>query len=505
MTMHFPLLIRVDASKEMGTGHAMRMLALAQAWQGRGGSVQFATIEMPPQLVSRLRAGQVEVISLCEVAGGSIRRGSRRDATHTAALAKQIGAAWVVADGYVFDSTFQTTIQQAELSCAMVTDFDYCDPWNCELILNQNPHAIHEPYSNSVDSCKRLLGTRFALLRQEFLEVQAAPEDRDAVDPRRVLITLGGSDPDNATGRLLALLDQSEHAELAIRVLVGAANPHRLDLEHAAATSRHRVDVMTNVQEMSGQYRWADGIISAGGSTCWEWLYFGLPGAILVIADNQFPIYRELTSAGTATGLGTLEALRRNGSAAGQGLGQLLRTMHCCPRRPTQYRHLVDGYGASRVAAELDTGIWLRQANDNDRQLYFDWANDPEVRQNSLCSEKIEWQSHCQWFDGQLNSADARLLVALREETPVGQIRFNRTPEDEWNVGFSVCGAARGTGVGKELVRLGSAWMDHEALAPLVATVKADNHASALCFSRLGWETMPTESSTRLRYRKAAP
>jgi len=501
--MRSPLLIRADASTETGTGHVMRMLALAQAWQRRGGKVHFAATEMPPLLVSRIRDEQIDVTLLGGVDDTVIRRGSEQDAALTAALARQLGAAWVVADGYVFDGPFQNTIRQAALRCAIVTDFDFCKSWDCDLILNQNPHAIQEPYASSVDGCKRLLGTQFVLLRREFLDKEAVAEARGGDDQATLLITLGGSDPEDATGLILQLLAGWKHSELSIRVIVGAANPHRRHLEELAAMSKHRVELLVNVQDMPRQYQWADGIVSAGGSSCWEWLYFGLPGAIVVIADNQAPIYRELTSVGAATGLGTLESLQTEESAAREALEQFLERVHPGQRDPTRYRHLVDGHGASRVAAALDSGVWLRCATENDRQLYFDWANDPDVRLNSLCSDKIEWQSHCEWFDRQLATTDARLLVGMREDRPVGQIRFNRTHEDEWNVGFSVANDARGTGVGKELVRLGTGWMSHERLSPLVATVKVGNQASARCFIRLGWAEIPTDDSTLLRFRLA--
>ena len=47
---------------------------------------------------------------------------------------------------------------------------------------------------------------------------------------------------------------------------------------------------------MEQQYEWADGVISAGGSTCWEWLYYGLPAAIVTLAKNQLPIIQALTN-----------------------------------------------------------------------------------------------------------------------------------------------------------------------------------------------------------------
>ncbi len=462
----------------------------------------FLAATLPDELVLRLQAEQIKTVFLEQLADGPVTTGSEQDALDTANLAKQLGAAWVVADGYKFAAAFQTKICEAGLRCAIVTDFDFCPEWTCDLVLNQNPHAMQESYASLTPTCQRLLGTKFALLRQEFLEDKTQRESRQPQDTKRLLMTFGGSDPPNATGHLLKLLEACDHPPLEIRLLMGVANPHQTAVALAAGNSRHRIEFLIDVRDMPQQYRWADGIISASGSTCWEWLYFGLDAAILVIAENQIPIYHELTFQGTALGLGTIETLRQETTQAQGKLTQLLHAMKPGEAQATRYRQIVDGYGAHRVAAALDSGIWLRQATEQDQEMYFQWANDPIVRNNSLCTDKIKWQQHCQWFEKQLAAEDVQLLVAMRNETSVGQIRFQKNSEQAWNVGFSIASAARGTGAGKELLRLGSAWMEYRGLLPLVATVKEDNQNSARCFRRLGWKEIPSDQPDQLQFCK---
>jgi len=502
------LIIRVDASAEIGAGHAMRMIALAQAWQQRGGQAHVVASTMPAGLAARLNSEQINCTFLARHENDFVIPGSKHDAQQTTTLAEQLGANWIVADGYHYGANFQSSVRAAGLQCAVVTDFDYCQDWRCNLILNQNPHATKESYHSSDGSPKRLLGTRFALLRQEFVDADESSPERRPGEPSRLLMTFGGSDPPNATGHLLSLLESWDQSELQVRVLVGVANPHRAAIEALANCSQHDIELLTDVRDMPAQYLWADGIISAGGGTCWEWLYFGLRGAILVIADNQSQIYRELVDANAALGLGSVADLQSDPSSAQSTLWQLLADLRPLDEsQRKRYRNLVDGYGAQRVAAELDGGVWLRVAEQDDCKLYFQWANDPTVREQSLTSDEITWDGHRHWFANQLDSPDTQLLVGMRDDSPIGQIRFTKTTEQTsnqaaWNVAFSVAAEARGTGAGKELLRLGAGWMTNLGLTPLTATVKMANVVSARCFQRLGWQEIAAEDPALLCFVK---
>ncbi len=488
------LLIRADASARIGTGHVMRMIALAQAWQRRGGRVHLGARELPSSLYSRLQAESIELHRWPEPEDQLTS--AEQDAAQTIELADQVNAAVIVADGYHFGEAFQSQIKSAGRQLAIVTDFDYCHRWLCDWIINQNPHSTSESYRSDSSSCRRLLGTNYALLRDEITRhrLAAIPEHKDGT--ARLLLSLGGSDPDNVSAKLLEQLDGVTHVALKIRVLVGPANRHRESLIELAAKSRHEVTLLEGVADMSSQYLWADGMISAAGSSCWEWMFFGIPAAIVAIADNQRPIYQVLTDKRRATGLAAL------GQAIdAPSLMHFVGKLGHVSRAAVGTDSFVDGYGAERVAAALDSNIWLRRATSSDKQRYFDWANDPAVRANSLNTEPIAWETHVEWFDHQLQNDNRVLLVAMRDDQPIGQIRFSKTTEDVWEIGFSVDRDARGGGVGKELVRLGVQWMKHHGLGPFIATVKKCNPASAKCFVQLGWQMADDSSRELLHYR----
>ncbi|MCB9727163.1 MAG: hypothetical protein H6746_01635 [Deltaproteobacteria bacterium] len=163
------LLIRADAGPAIGAGHVMRCLALAEAWQrAQAGPVTLAAVDLPPALGQRLRE-----------AGWSWRRclgpaGGAADLRATSELACSSADACVI-DGYVFDRGFQHALRQ--LATTLVVDDGHrVDGFDCDLLLDQNLGASEAWYAPLAPDAERLLGTRYALLRHEFLD--AAPPCR---------------------------------------------------------------------------------------------------------------------------------------------------------------------------------------------------------------------------------------------------------------------------------------------------------------------------------------
>jgi len=335
------VVIRADAGGFTGTGHIMRMMALAQACVRRGIKVVIASIRCPKNLVYQLNTLGIEHF-LFEVS----ELGDEKDAEATIKLARDIGADWLVVDGYHFEYDFQKRVKKADLALLCVDDYGYSDRWCCDAVLNQNLDADRSiKYQNDFLEPKILAGASFCLLREEFLKESPTRAEWGRIE--RLLVTLGGSDPENTTKAVLELLNQACACSLKIRVLVGVDNRNVETLQ--TFESHHQVEVVQNVSNMLEQYGWADGIISAGGSTCWEWLYLGLPAAIVTIAENQCPIVRALTEERRAAlSLGWF-----NGPSFGTNMKQLAKWIdspaEVCDAKIG--RQLIDGRGADRVAA----------------------------------------------------------------------------------------------------------------------------------------------------------
>lgn len=340
------LFIRADANSEMGTGHVMRCIALGQAWQDVGGQVYFITACTNTFLLDRLLHEGFEVVQL-EVANPDAR-----DAVDTLdEMQSRCGdeVPRLVVDGYHFDAAYQRAMMDAGICLACIDDYNHLDSYHCHLLLNQNINSDDLDYVINPEA-DMLLGPRYALLRREFRS-GFMPRPKNGVGATKILVTLGGGDPDNATAKVINALAFLKRTDLHVSILVGAANPNRADLEAAAEACCFRVDLLDAVKDMRDLYYWADVAVSAGGSTCWELCLAGLPFLVVIIADNQRRIAEGLAGAGAAVNLGWHEDLLKETVA--MEIGRLLDNDELRCHLSTTERKLVDGQGALRVAEAL--------------------------------------------------------------------------------------------------------------------------------------------------------
>src|SRR3990170_6387385 len=480
------LVFRADADSRIGTAHVMRCLALAQAWIDTQGAAVFVCAAQRSALAHRLWWEGVEAVRL------AVQPGSAEDASQTADLALRAGASWAVVDGYHFDAAYQRIVKDAGLRLLVIDDHGYADPHHADIVLNQNLHADERMYARRGSGARLLLGARYALLRREFLRWRGWRRQTREVG-RRVLVTLGGADPDNLTGTVIEALGRSRAGGLEVVVVVGEANPHLPELEAAAQASRLPVRIETRVADMAELMAWADAALSAGGCTSWELAFMGLPAAAMWLAGNQQPVVQELAAAGACLSLG--EGARLNPDTIGHALRRMLRSRDR-GEMSRRGRELVDGRGAARVVAHLKQApganpqneIRLRPAGDRDCRLIWEWSNDPAVRAASFSSAHIPWSEHVRWFRSKLHDPSCVFYIATdTEDRPVGQVRYD-IRDGAAVVSLSMDRKRRGLGRGSVLIRLASrALFDTTPVSVIHAYVKEGNEASARIFMKAGY------------------
>ena len=280
------LIIRADANTRMGTGHVMRCIALGQAWQDAGGDVLFISCCDSDPLKQRIKEEGFKLKTI-----PFAHPETKDDLQQTIALAKKNSAKWIVTDGYHFDLSYQQAIRNAEFKLLYIDDYNHLPEYEADILLNQNIGAEEINYQCN-STCRKLLGTRYVMLRREFRKASVKNSNKKEIT--NILITMGGSDPDNVTLKVLQILDDLNIKNLVVKVLLGPSNPHFNKLKEAIAQIKTECELIRSVKDMPTLIRWADFAITAAGSTCWELAALRVPFVTVVLAENQINIATQL-------------------------------------------------------------------------------------------------------------------------------------------------------------------------------------------------------------------
>lgn len=302
---------RVDASLLMGSGHVMRCLTFANALTSAGAECHFLCRAHPGHLLSQIESNGHSVHILhgeqndqenASPLAHSAWLGSSQ--TQDAIISKEILLTllpdWLIVDHYALDSVWEELV----ISCCkklMVID-DLADRNHiCDVLLDQNIGREETDYSKKVsDKCKLLIGPKYALLRPEFQYMrEVSLNRRSGSQVNNLLITMGGVDKDNMTGRILEALKLCKLLpNCSINVVMGANAPWLSEVRRISESMPWPTEVHTNIADMAEKMCKSDLAIGAVGSTSWERCCLGLPTLMVILAENQVAVARHLNSIG---------------------------------------------------------------------------------------------------------------------------------------------------------------------------------------------------------------
>lgn len=315
------IVFRVDASVEIGTGHVMRCLTLANALRDQGAECHFLCREHKGHLIEQIEVQGFQVYRLNEVSPAEIETlfptqdtalpyhahwlgvQWQNDAEACRPILAVLKPEWLVVDHYALDGRWEGATCPANTRLLAIDDLADREHL-ADVLLDQNLGRKMEDYTALVPvQCRCVIGPEFSLLRPEFPQWRNLSLARRRKHPKlkRLLISLGGVDKDNVTGQVLEALnacDLPEHCD--ITVIMGATAPWLNDVKIKASALPWPTEVAVSINDMARRMAEADLAIGAAGSTSWERCCLGLPTLMLVLAENQKAIAQVLDKAGAA-------------------------------------------------------------------------------------------------------------------------------------------------------------------------------------------------------------
>jgi RimJ/RimL family protein N-acetyltransferase len=96
-----------------------------------------------------------------------------------------------------------------------------------------------------------------------------------------------------------------------------------------------------------------------------------------------------------------------------------------------------------------------RKPNIEDLIIYFNWANDFEVRKQSFKSREIDLITHTKWFENVIFDANYYMLIFQNKlQQNVGQVRIQKINNTEAIIGISIDNCHRRKGYAKEMLEV---------------------------------------------------
>lgn len=366
--MPLKVAFRLDANAEIGTGHLMRCLALAERLIAAGVDCHFFCHDLPDTLHPLLASYSGQPLATPD------------DIAPIAALQPD----WLVIDHYLIGWDIEARL--APYCRQLLVIDDLADrAHHCHYLLDQGPCRQATDYRDLVPADSRLLlGTDFALLRPAYRQLA---RDR-AFTWRKGLICFGGADPAGASLITLDSLARITSAhDIAWTVVAGPASSDWAALSaRLAETPLRHITLIQHSSQMPQLMAAHDFTIGAAGGMTWERACIGLPTLAVPIVDNQAFNDAAIAHYHIAVRLGLREL------ADPACLEAALRHLH---DEADAYRQrgqdLVDGLGLDRLASLiLPAADWYLVANGPEWQLWQAWHLKMRLR---LSGPILSWQA----------------------------------------------------------------------------------------------------------------
>ncbi|MBY0600236.1 UDP-2,4-diacetamido-2,4,6-trideoxy-beta-L-altropyranose hydrolase [Bacillus bingmayongensis] len=356
------IVFRVDSSRQIGTGHIIRCLTLAGELKNCGHQVIFISRELEGHMCNFIKDQGYTVYKLpktvlvrnnCDTMHAQwLQTSWEIDAQQTIDIIKRNlnHVDWIIVDHYALDKKWEEKLKEFT-QYIMVID-DLADRSHiCNLLLDQNYYKnMEQRYKGLIPNhCIKLLGTRYALLRPEFLKERKNLRKRDSI-LKTIFIFFGGSDSTNETYKAIKALEKIDCKQLRIDVVVGQSNPQKGIIQDLCR-KHSNMNFHCQINYISRLMSEADLAICAGGSTTWERYCLGLPAILVSVAHNQVEICETVGSLGVDFYIGKSEEVHEKDIS--NAIEIVKSGNFDLEKSSRKALKIVDGFGKTRVVSEI--------------------------------------------------------------------------------------------------------------------------------------------------------
>lgn len=265
------IVFRTDGGKKIGLGHIMRCIALAKEFRSREYEILFI-VNKDDTVKSLLLHHSFRYIEIIE---------NEYETSELSLILKTENAKVIILDTFRANQEYTAQLRECiPHSFIVLLDNLREGKGACNLLINGSVYA-KDFYNEYLNDKSYLLGAKYSILREEY-RTNNRKNIKDNVE--KILITMGGTDVNHLTPKIIKLLNHVSAYE--IQVLVGKGFDNRKEIE-LASNNDSRVKLIVDETNIKPYIEDSDFVISAGGTTIYELAATGTPSIIFLQAENQ--------------------------------------------------------------------------------------------------------------------------------------------------------------------------------------------------------------------------
>jgi len=339
-------LIRVDASKKIGTGHVMRCLAIADFFKSKNINTIFLSRskQIERQIINR--GFEIKILSEVSTTADEL------NFIKSLIIERKIKVILLDINNYDTFRDFNAYNLYLEslkrLSLFLVSFEDFKDyPYTSDIVIIPYFGAENIKVHNKT-GCKYLLGPKYFVLREEFLKVKPVTVRKKI---ESILVTMGGSDSKGITLKVLKALGSTE-LSISLKVVIGGfAQIKDSAIENLLSFYKGSYLIIRDASNIAELMSESDIAIINSGLTKYETSVVGLPSLIISNSEYHSELMNGFAKYDTVCHLGSVNKVNKH---------QIIETIVCFVKDYKKRlkmseagKVLVDGNGIDRIFTEI--------------------------------------------------------------------------------------------------------------------------------------------------------
>ena len=340
------IIIRCDFGTEIGYGHVVRCVAVADELKETGCEVVFATIGRQEQTAFLNKYGYDAFVSN----------------SHTLTSAQERDWLCDIKAKFAFDVLLcdvRTELQATDLrdikdqgiaivliddasSRRLVADLCFFPPV---------PQVAKLDWRNFTGELK--CGPEWVIFRDQFSDEKYADKSRKREgEELTILISMGGSDPLNLSSTILAALEKIDES-FNVDIIIGPGFQYQKELAFQIKNATKHVTLWKEIDNIAEIMLQADLAIASFGMTAYELALFGVPSVLFSLTEDHEQSASFLVDAEVAISIGTDKNYLEDRLTS--TITSLMNDSDQRLKMAEYARSLFDPNGARRIASEINS------------------------------------------------------------------------------------------------------------------------------------------------------